>query len=123
MGNLFTTFTNCRICKNGELIEGERLVASQDDGLILESTGYIGGEIIDLDEGIIAPGFLELHTNGFEGFHFTNFESEDQYAKGLKKVAEGYVKSGITAFWATVPTVDKELYQEVRCLMLVMIKY
>jgi N-acetylglucosamine-6-phosphate deacetylase len=118
MGNLFTTFTNCRQCINGEIVEGERLVVSQDDGDILPSTGYIGGDIEDLDDQIIVPGFLELHTNGIAGFHYTNFESEEQYQQGLKKVAEGYPSKGITGFWATVPSVESELYQNVCALSL-----
>jgi N-acetylglucosamine-6-phosphate deacetylase len=114
MGNLFTTFTNCRILVNGELIEGERLVVSQDDGLILKSTGYIGGEIMDLDDMIVAPGFLELHTNGVNGFHYTNFENETQYSQKLKETAEYYASQGVTGFWATIPTVEEDVYKKVR---------
>jgi N-acetylglucosamine-6-phosphate deacetylase len=114
MGNLFTTFTNCRILVNGELIEGERLVVSQDDGLILKSTGYIGGEIIDLDDLIIAPGFLELHSNGVNGFHFTSFENESQYSEKLLETAKYYLSQGVTGFWTTIPTVDETVYKEVR---------
>jgi N-acetylglucosamine-6-phosphate deacetylase len=113
MGNLFTTFTNCRLCVNGELVEGERLVVSEDDGTILEPTGYIGGEIIDLDDAIIAPGFLELHTNGVNGFHYTNFESASDYGTQLEKVSSYYPSQGITGFWATIPTVEPELYKKV----------
>jgi N-acetylglucosamine-6-phosphate deacetylase len=122
MGNLFTTFTNCRLCVGGQLVEGERLVVSQDDGLILESTGYIGGEIVDLDDAIIAPGFLELHTNGVNGFHYTNFESAPEYEMQLEKVSKYYPSQGITGFWATVPTVKPELYQKV-CVILGNISY
>jgi N-acetylglucosamine-6-phosphate deacetylase len=114
MPGFFTTFTNCRLCINGELVEGERLVVSEDTGLILEGTGFIGGEIVDLDDAIIAPGFLELQTNGVNGFHFTHFEGEKQYAEKLKETAEYYVTKGITGFWATIPTVSSDNYQKVR---------
>jgi N-acetylglucosamine-6-phosphate deacetylase len=113
MGNSFTTFTNCRQCINGEIIEGERLVVSQDDGTILESTGYIGGEIVDLEDLIVAPGFLELHTNGLEGFHYSNFEAEEGYKSSIKNVAEAYPSRGITGFWATVPSIERGLYDKV----------
>ena len=113
MGNLFTTFTNCRLCINGQIVEGERLVVSQDNGLILKSTGYIGGEIVDLDDQIIAPGFLDLHTNGVKGFHFTAFDNESQYRAKLEETAQYYVSQGVTAFWATIPTVESDLYQKV----------
>jgi N-acetylglucosamine-6-phosphate deacetylase len=113
MPGFFTTFTNCRVCRNGELLEGERFVISEDTGLILESTGFIGGEIVDLEDAIIAPGFLELHTNGVNGFHFTNFEDDKQYAVKLEETAKFYVTQGITSFWATIPTVSAENYQKV----------
>jgi N-acetylglucosamine-6-phosphate deacetylase len=113
MGNLFTTFTNCRLCVNGQLVEGERLVVSQDDGLILQSTGYIGGEIIDLDDAIIAPGFLELHTNGVNAIHYTNFKDASDFHADLESVSHYYPSQGITGFWATVPTVESELYKKV----------
>jgi N-acetylglucosamine-6-phosphate deacetylase len=113
MGNLFTTFTNCRLCINGKIVEGERFVVSQDDGLILETTGYIGGEIVDLDDAIIAPGFLELHTNGVNGFHYTHFEKSMDYHAELEKVSQYYPSQGITGFWATIASVEPEIYQQV----------
>jgi len=110
---LFTTITNCRLCKNGSLTEGERLVFSEDSGEFLQETGYIGGEIIDLDDGIIAPGFLELQTNGVNGFHFTHFESQEQYTKRLEDTAKFYLSQGVTAFWVTIPTVAEDVYKKV----------
>jgi N-acetylglucosamine-6-phosphate deacetylase len=113
MGNLFTTFTNCRLCINGELLDGERLVVSQDDGLILKPTGYIGGEIIDLDDAIIAPGLLELHADGLGDFHFSDFESPSQHRAQLESVARRYPSFGVTSFWATVPTIEEHKYKKV----------
>jgi N-acetylglucosamine-6-phosphate deacetylase len=110
---LFTTITNCRLCKNGQLTEGERLIFSEDNGEFLQETGYIGGEIIDLDDNIIAPGFLELQTNGVNGFHFTHFESEEQYVRKLEETAKFYLSQGVTGFWVTIPTVAKEIYKKV----------
>lgn len=113
MPGFFTTFTNCRLCINGELIEGERFVVSETTGKILESTGFIGGEIVDLDDAIIAPGFLELHTNGVNGFHYTHFERGDAYAAKLEETSSFYVSRGVTGFWATLPTVPREDYHKV----------
>lgn len=115
MGNLFTTFTNCRLCINGKIVYGERLVVSEDTGRILKSTGYIGGEIVDLDDAIVAPGFLELHTNGANGFHYTSYTNDTEYAESVQKIAQWYPSRGITAFWATVPTVESKFYHSV-CL-------
>ena len=89
------------------------MVVSDDTGLILPRTGYIGGDAVDLEDGIIAPGFLELQTNGLLGFHFTHFTNEQQYAAEIDKVAKYFVSQGVTGFWGTVPTVSSEDFQKV----------
>lgn len=104
---------NCRLCRDGELIEGDQLVVSDDTGLILHRTGYIGGDAVDLEDGIIAPGFLELQTNGMRGFHFTHFEDEKQYASKIDEVSKYLVTQGVTGFWATIPTVSGENWKKV----------
>lgn len=112
----FTSFVNCRLSEGGELVDG-RLVASEDSGRFLDRTGYIGGEIVDLEDRIVAPGFLELHTNGVNGFHFTHFENEATYARKLEDTAKYYVTGGVTGFWATIPTVTPDEFHRVsvRC--------
>ena len=117
----FTTFLNCRQCVNGELVENQ-LVVSDDTGLILKRTGYIGIEAVDLEDGIIAPGFLELHTNGAHGFHYTHFDDPESYRKRLEQTAKYYVSQGVTGFWATIPTVTSTAFQKVKgilCLLFV----
>ncbi|KAF2143250.1 carbohydrate esterase family 9 protein [Aplosporella prunicola CBS 121167] len=110
--NQFTTFTNCRYCLDGALVD-DHLVISEETGKIIKRTGYIGGEIVDLEGNIIAPGLLELHTNGVNGFHFTHFENNHQYELKLKETAEFYVTQGVTGFWATLPTVPPETFQKI----------
>ena len=99
----------------GELVS-DQLVVSEDTGLILPRTGYIGGDAVDLEEGIIAPGLLELQTNGLLGFHFTHFENEQQYAAEVDKAAKYLVTQGVTGFWATVPTVSSDEFKQVLVL-------
>ena len=112
MSGWFTSFLNCRLCIDGELVQ-DQLVVSDDTGLILPRTGYIGGDAVDLEEAIIAPGFLELQTNGVLGFHFTHFDDAQQYQDGVEKVSKYLVTQGVTGFWATVPTVSKDNFQKV----------
>ncbi|KAF1835970.1 Metallo-dependent hydrolase [Decorospora gaudefroyi] len=112
MSGCFTLFTNCRYMLNGELVE-DHLVISDETGLILKREGYIGGEAIDLEDGIIAPGFLELHTNGANGFHFTHYEDETSYAKKIDDIARYYATQGVTGFWATLPTVKSDEFQKI----------
>jgi N-acetylglucosamine-6-phosphate deacetylase len=112
MSGWFTLFTNARYVLNGELVN-DHLVISDETGMILRREGYIGGEVVDLDDNIIAPGFLELHTNGVNGFHFTQFETEESYARKLDDVARHYATQGVTGFWATIPTVKSDEFQKV----------
>lgn len=114
---MHTSFLNCRLCINGELVE-RRFVVEQDSGLILQETGFIGGDAVDLEEGIIAPGFLELHTNGINGFHFSGYAegnelSVEQYDQRMADTAKFYASKGITGFWATLPTVETDVYKKV----------
>jgi hypothetical protein len=114
MSGWFTLFTNCRYVLDGELVD-DHLVISDETGLILKRDGYIGGEAVDLEDSIIAPGFLELHTNGVNGFHFTQFEDEKSYASKIDDVARHYATQGVTGFWATIPTVEAKEFQKVSC--------
>jgi len=117
MSGWFTLFTNCRYILNGELVE-DHLVISDETGLILKRDGYIGGEAVDLEDAIIAPGFLELHTNGANGFHFTHFDDEKSYAAKVDNIARYYATQGVTGFYATIPTVKSDEFQKVRTCLL-----
>jgi len=110
---LFTTFVNGRMCIGGEIVEGKQFVTSQETGRVLPRTGYIGGEIVDLEDCIVAPGFIELQTNGVLGFHFTHFESDQQYGKELENVSKFLVTKGVTGFYVTIPTVERTEYKKV----------
>lgn len=112
MSGWFTLFTNCRYALDGQLVE-DHLVISDETGLILKREGYIGGEAVDLDDNIVAPGFLELHANGANGFHFTHFEAEASYSKKVDDLARHYATQGVTGFWATIGTVDGQEYHKV----------
>ena len=68
---------------------------------------------MDLEEGIIAPGFLELQTNGLLGFHFTHFKDEAQYGAEIDKVSKYLISEGVTGFWATIPTVSADEFKKV----------
>ena len=113
MSGWFTSFLNCRLCINGELVR-DRLVVSDDSGLILPTTGYIGGDAVDLDDAIIAPGFLELQTNGALGFHFTHHgDNEELYASEIERISKYLATQGVTGFWATIHTVSSDDYKKV----------
>ena len=111
-------FTNCQICLYGELIPQD-LYFSPETGLITPNYYYRadGIEKIDLQGAIVAPGFLDLQTNGLGGVHFTslgkNAASERDDIEGLGRVAGKQLESGVTGWWATIPTVDKTRWKQV----------
>ncbi|KAI9707840.1 MAG: hypothetical protein M1820_004445 [Bogoriella megaspora] len=118
-GGWFTTFLNCRLCINGELVEDQFVVSDEvcNNPVDWKNTqeDWIYWRVIrqDLEDGIIAPGFLELQTNGVLGFHFTHFENEHKYENELKKVAKYYASQGVTGFWGTIPTVSSDNFKKI----------
>lgn len=112
------TFYNVRLCISGSVLPGSFTV---DDSTGLISSVHVDGapyrthsEILtDFQGAIVAPGLLELQTNGLLGFHFTHFEDEAAYKKELERVAKFFATKGVTGFWATVPTVSQEDFRKV----------
>jgi len=113
MSGKHTIFTNARICRNGSLVSGERFVVSHETGTISRSDAPVTGAVVDLQGQILAPGFVELQTNGLRGFHFTHFEERQSYKRQLDEVAHYLPQTGVTAFYATIPTVHSDQFKKV----------
>ena len=108
-------FANGSLCKGGQLVR-EPLVISPDSGEIVSSQLFNQipeKDVVDVTGQVIAPGFLELQTNGMNGFHFTDYVNAEDYGRGLEQVANFLVSKGVTSFWATLPTVAQDQYQKV----------
>lgn len=87
-----------------------------DTGLIAHPPSIAINAIktIDLQNRILAPAFLELQTNGCVGVHFTQHASDEEYVENLGKVSRWMATKGVGGWWATVPTVSKEVYRKVK---------
>lgn len=107
-----TVFQNGRLCINGKLVN-EQLIIDTHSGLIVQNTGDVTGQIVDLKGAVVAPGFIELQTNGVHGFHFTQFDDTTSYESKLLQTARYYATQGVTGFLPTIPTVSSDLYQKV----------
>lgn len=107
-----TIFTNCRLCIAGKLVQRD-LVVSNDTGSILDDAPSADRETVDLGGAIVAPGFIELQTNGMRGFHFTHFEDEQSYGQKVDEIARYLPSTGCTAFYATIPTVSSDDFKKV----------
>ena len=109
-------FTNCQVCMSGELISQD-IYFSPESKTISPNYYYRteGVERIDLNGAIVAPGFLELQTNGMQGVHFTGLNGKDNHDDQLRllQVAQKEVEAGVVGFWATLPTVEESRWTEV----------
>ena len=60
-------------------------------------------EIIDANGGYIAPGLVDIHIHGYLGE-----DASDGNADGIKKMANGIMKNGVTSWCPTTMTVSME---------------
>lgn len=59
-------------------------------------------EVIDANGKYVSPGLLDMHIHGYLGFDVSDGDKED-----IKKMAEGIIKNGVTAWCPTTMTVSK----------------
>lgn len=116
---------NTAVCFNG-VAEKRRIIFSasgqiESSALSDYTSGTDIGEIdahqtvrVERDETLI-PGLIELHTNGLAGVHFTTLTAAN-HENLLSKVALEMAKNGVTAWYATIPTVHENKWKEVRHL-------
>ena len=60
-------------------------------------------EVIDAKENFVSPGFVDMHIHGYLGK-----DASDGDADGIKVMAEGIVKNGVTSWCPTTMTVSKK---------------
>lgn len=61
-----------------------------------------GCEIIDAGGKYVSPGLVDMHIHGYLGADVSDGDEE-----GIKKMAEGIIKNGVTAWCPTTMTVSK----------------
>ena len=107
-------FTNCHLTLHGELLQQD-LYFSPATGLIATDDHCRADSVtrINLSGKIVAPGFLELQSNGMAGIHFTQLVNGEDDESRLQTVARMQIKSGVTGWWATIPTVAPLRWKEI----------
>ena len=63
-----------------------------------------GSDVIDAGGNYVAPGLIDLHIHGYLGRDVCDADPE-----GLRTIAGGIVKNGVTGFLPTTMTVDKKV--------------
>ncbi len=95
---------NCKIVLSDRVIEGKALCYDEKiGGIVCPKCIPEGAEVIDAGGRYVAPGFIDLHIHGYLGE-----DASDGSAEGIRKMAEGIVKNGVTGWLPTTMTVSVE---------------
>lgn len=85
-----------RVVEGLALVFDEKIVGLIPRDVLAEDT-----ELIDAEGDYVAPGFIDIHIHGY-----LNADASDGDPAGVKLMAEGILKNGVTAFLPTTMTVS-----------------
>ncbi len=93
---------------NGRILLPDREVVGQAllfDEVIrgISAEAPAGCEVIDAERAYVSPGFVDVHIHGYLGE-----DASDGSPDGLKTMAEGILRNGVTSFLPTTMTVSWE---------------
>lgn len=119
-GSGVTKFTNCRLVKGNDLVNGDLWVSSMS-GKILNGQEMLfehrtaPDEIIDLGGRILSPGFIETQMNGAYGFDFSVIPNDGAaaYGKGVLRVNRSLITTGVTSYLPTMTSQRPDVYHKV----------
>ena len=86
------------------IVEGKALLFDEKvRGIVCENDIPKDAEIIEANGLYAAPGLVDVHIHGYLGE-----DASDGSSEGLRKMAEGVMKNGVTTFLPTTMTVSME---------------
>ena len=99
-----TYITGGKIVLPHGVVLGKALAYDTESGKIaaIVESAPAGAEVIDAKGLYVAPGLIDMHIHGYLGA-----DTCDADVKGLRKMAEGVAKNGVTTFLPTTMTVAK----------------
>ncbi len=93
---------NAKIILKDRIVEGKALAYDEKiSGVVCPCSIPADAEVIDAKGGYVAPGFIDIHIHGYLGE-----DASDGKAEGIRKMAEGIVKNGVTGWLPTTMTVS-----------------
>ena len=97
--------TGGKIVLPDSVVCGKSLAYDSDSGKIVGIVDEIpsGADVIDANGNYVAPGLVDIHIHGY-----LNEDASDAKPEGIKKMAYGVAKNGVTAFLPTTMTVSKD---------------
>ncbi|MBR5230830.1 MAG: N-acetylglucosamine-6-phosphate deacetylase [Clostridia bacterium] len=103
------------LLKDG-MVEGKAILFDEKIAKIVDEKDVQADEIIDAEGLYVSPGFVDVHIHGYLGE-----DASDGSAEGLRKMAEGILKNGVTSFLPTTMTVAwdelERAFEVIRTLM------
>lgn len=116
-------FTNCYLADHRKLIKQD-LFVDVISGIIIEKPiNYLDleVEIIDLNELIISPGFIDVQINGCFGLDYsTTFNDESskaQFVRNYNYSMEKLLNFGVTSICPTVTSSFPDVYKDVLLIL------
>ncbi len=100
-----TYIINGKIVLPSSLVLGKALAFDSESGKIHGIVDDIpaGADIIDANNNFVAPGLVDIHIHGYLGKDTCDADPE-----GIRTMAYGIAKNGVTSFLPTTMTVAKE---------------
>jgi len=93
---------NAKIILKDRIVEGKALAYDEKiSGVVSADSIPADAEVIDAKGAYVAPGFIDIHIHGYLGE-----DASDGKAEGIRKMAEGIVKNGVTGWLPTTMTVS-----------------
>lgn len=117
-----TKFTNCRILKNGQLVEQDLWIDSFSGKILRDQEAFYElhlspDQVVNLNGRILAPGFIDVQLNGAQGFDYSVPQAtREEYDAGFVESNRGLIKTGVTSFLPTTVSTTAENYQKVGIL-------
>ena len=87
-----------KVCENLAIVFDDKIRKIAD----VQSINKADYEIIDAGGNYVAPGLVDMHIHGFLGADVSDGDVE-----GIKVMAEGIIKNGVTSWCPTTMTVSK----------------
>lgn len=100
-----TYITGGKIVLPDSVVCGKSLAFDVDSGKIVGIVDELPADatVIDANGNYVAPGLVDIHIHGY-----LNEDASDAKPEGIKKMAYGVAKNGVTAFLPTTMTVSKD---------------
>ncbi len=93
-----------REVKGGALLFNERIIGCTTE----EEARACADEVIDAKGAYICPGLVDIHIHGYLGA-----DVSDADEAGIRTIAEGIIKNGVTSFLPTTMTVSWDILEKV----------